>query len=66
MENLHEYNKLAQGCANHNLQMLSSERVLVNERYDNGSQEPHNVKAYSYTYGCATCGATRTNTFINK
>lgn len=66
MENLTEYNRIAQACPNHRLRMTSSERVLVNERYDSATESPANVKAYIYTHACTTCGATRTQTIINK
>jgi hypothetical protein len=63
---LHDHNKIAQACANHRPMMISSERLLVNERYDNGSEEPTNVKEYIYTFGCSTCKCQTTLKTINK
>lgn len=47
-----EFNRLALACSSHRMQMISSERVLVNPKYDNGTEEPSNVKEYHDFFKC--------------
>ncbi len=53
LANIQEFNRRAIECSGHRMQIVSSETILVNPRYDDGSTEPHNVKEWRTVYRCA-------------
>lgn len=62
-----DFNKLAQSCSNHRMQMISSERILVNPKYDNHTESKDNVKEYVYNYKCfGSCGQIKEQRIANK
>lgn len=58
------FNRAAEQCDRHRMVMVSSERVLINPRYDDDTDSRHNVKEFVYTYKCfGSCGQQRTEVF---
>ncbi len=61
------FNRLAETCSNHRMVMTSSESVPMNPRYDNGTNEPENIKEDRYTHKCSgSCQQSITYTFKNQ
>lgn len=67
MTDQQEFNKRAMECTNHRMLMTGSKTKLVNERYDNGTEEPSNVQATVYFFKCVgSCEQTQVLELKNK
>lgn len=61
------FGKTAETCSSHRMRIVSNEAIPVNPRYDNGTQEPDNIKEYRTTYKCSgTCQQSITYTTKNQ
>lgn len=63
-QDLTPFNRAAEACSKHRMVMISNERVLVNPRYDDGTDERHNVKEFLTRFRCmGTCGQELTQSY---
>ena len=51
-QDMADFNRKAAECSNHRMIMTSSERCLVNPRYDNGGEGQDNVLEYRASFKC--------------
>lgn len=66
-QNNTEFNRKAMECDNHRMRLVSSERILVNPKYDDGTESATNVKEHVSHFKCfGPCQQTRSITHSNK